>query len=133
MATENTPVLLSSLAGQRKRAETKRMDIWSDFAGSGRSGEDRADRFAPVGDADRPAGEVGEHQVGVDAEQVVDRGDEVARGDGVVERVGGELVGRAEDEALLDAAAEEEGEAALGPVVAAGVLVDPRACGPSRP
>src|SRR4051794_29930422 len=52
------------------------------------SGDDLANRPAAVGDRDRASGQIGQHQLGVDAEAVVDRGDQVARSDRVVRRVG---------------------------------------------
>ncbi len=69
-------------------------------------------------------GLVADEGVGVDAQVVVDGGQDVL----VVDRPAGgraaQLVGRADHLADLHAAAEEQGRVDPGPVVAAGVLVD---------
>ena len=71
-----------------------------------------------------PVGLVPDEGVGVDAQVVVDGGQDVV----VVDRSAGgraaELVGRADDLADLHAAAGEQGRVDPRPVVAAGVLVD---------
>ena len=47
--------------------------------------------------------------------------------------VGAELIAGTEDKAFLGSAAQEQGETALGPVVAACLAVDTRGARPSRP
>src|SRR5205085_1286574 len=84
------------------------------------------DHLAVVDDLDRPALGRVELLLGVDAEQVVDRGVKVL---GTVGRVSGPLGagGRlAEDAAALDAAAAQRYRERRAPVVATGVAVDAR-------
>ena len=80
-----------------------------------------------MSDRDRAAGQVGEHQLRIDTEQLINRGDEIARCDRVIRRVGSDPVAATEDEPLLDGPAKKEREAALRPVVAACGPVDPGA------
>src|SRR5262245_53697575 len=82
---------------------------------AGRSGEDRADQLAgDVGEAEAAAVvEVGQALV-VEPEEVEDRGVEVGDGDGAVDGLQADLVGRAVADAGLDAGAGEPGEEAEG-------------------
>ena len=66
-----------------------------------------------------PALAVGEHGRRVDAQQVVDRGQDVLGGDPAFGRVAGDLVGPADDPAAGDAAAGHHHRVASRPVVAA--------------
>src|SRR5438067_1679337 len=71
------------------------------------------------------AGAVGDGHVGVDAEQLVDRGADVGGADRAVLDVGGLGVGFADHRAAADAAARQPHAVAVRPVVAPGVAVDP--------
>ncbi len=83
------------------------------------------DRFGGPGeDGDRPVSLVLDEGVGIDAEVVVNGGQDVLIGDRPAGGRAAELVGRADDLANLHAAAEQEGRVDPGPVVAAAVLVD---------
>src|SRR5687768_12827186 len=62
---------------------------------------------------------------GVDAEVVVERGEDVLVVEGAVLDRLAQVVGRADGLAVAEAAASEEATADGGPVVAAAVLVDP--------
>ena len=62
----------------------------------------------------------------VDAEVVVERGEDFAEGDGAVDGVFAQAVRRADHLAGPHAAAGQQGAADLRPVVAAGVFVDLR-------
>src|SRR5439155_25535187 len=80
--------------------------------------------LAAVDDLDRPV--AGGHQflVGDDAELVVDGRGQVLGADRVALRLAGGGVAGAVDVSLLDPAAGQDDAEDLGPVVAAGVLVD---------
>ena len=79
----------------------------------------------PVARREGAAGGVDQLGLGVEAEPPVDRGGQVGGGDRVGGGVGAVAVAGAVDVAPLDAAAGEHGRVAVGPVVAAGVAVDP--------
>src|SRR5579872_234540 len=74
----------------------------------------------------RPATDVVDHRMRVDAEVVVDGGQHVAVVDRLVLRLRGRGVGRAEHLAGTHAAAGQQRSVDPRPVVAAGVLVDLR-------
>src|SRR5205807_3734027 len=60
---------------------------------------------------------------GIDADAVVDGGEELAGVDGFFDGGGGGLVGLAVDQAALDAGAGDDAGVAIGPVIAAVVVV----------
>src|SRR5436309_3543063 len=83
-----------------------------------RSAQDRANDFAPA-DGDGAAERVADFGVGVQAQAVEDGGREVLRLDAAGGRVGADGVGRAVDDASLDAAAGQGDGIDVPPVVAA--------------
>ena len=76
-----------------------------------------------MGDWNRSALPVIDGHVRIDSHQLVDRGDDVAGRDRVIDRVAGLLVGLAEHRTVPHPASGQQAEAALGPVLAAGVGV----------
>ena len=82
------------------------------------------DRLPSMRHGQRAVGAVGQHQMRVDAKQDVDRRHQIGGRNRVILWIGGHLVGGAEDAAGFDAAAGEQAEAALRPVVAARRAVD---------
>ena len=62
--------------------------------------------------------------VDVDAQVVVERGEDFLEVDRAVLGLGAQAIGRADDLAGAHAAAGQQGAGDVGPVVAAGVLVD---------
>src|SRR5687767_13710440 len=78
-----------------------------------------------VDEAERTSLPVEDREMGVDAEGVVEGGDDVFGGDGIGGGMGGEPVLRAEDLSPPDAAAGHDQAEATGPVVAAAILVEP--------
>src|SRR5262249_9771302 len=85
-----------------------------------------SNRVSPVYDSDGTAFGSVVHAVDVDAQRSVDRGGEILHGDGMAGDLGGVFVGGPDDLAALDPTAGQHGAESLGPVVAAGVLVDLR-------
>ena len=83
------------------------------------------DGLSAMGDMDRSSLQVVDRQGGVDAQLLVDRRRHVAGRDRTVDRVGGLLVGLAQHQASLGAAAGQDDETALWPVIASGLGVDP--------
>ena len=79
---------------------------------------------AAVADMNRTVTEVWDSQRRVNSQQVIDRCHHFSRGDRTVRRPGGMFVGAADNNAPLCAAAEEQRETALRPVVAPGLAVD---------
>src|SRR3989442_7629650 len=73
--------------------------IWQSY-----SQNDIRDRAAAMGDGDGATIEVGHCQVRIDAKQLIDRSGNIAGRDRVIDRVGGVLVGGAEDQTRLRAA-----------------------------
>jgi len=64
-----------------------------------------------------------DHRGRVNADTVVDRGQQFARMHGILDRSRGRLVGLAVDQAALDARAGDDARVAVGPVIAAVVGV----------
>ena len=65
-----------------------------------------------MGDVDGAAEVIGDGEVRVDAEELINRRDDVAGGDRMADRIRGLLVRFAEDATSFDAAAGEQAEAA---------------------
>src|SRR5262245_55582907 len=70
------------------------------------------DRLAAVGDGDGPAGQVGHGQLGIDAQQMIDRGHQIGRRNWIARRVGSVLVRSAMHVAGLHSAAGQQTEPA---------------------
>ena len=91
-----------------------------------RSSDDFTDRLAVVKKGHRPSSAIGDGGRGVNTEVVVERREDILKGNGSVLDVGGLLVRRADDLAGPHAAAGQQGEIDRRPVVPAGSLVDDR-------
>src|SRR4051794_41042718 len=85
---------------------------------------DTPNRRAAVGDVKGPTRLVRRHQVRIDAHKLVHRRAQIARRHRELDGIAPLPIAAAMDVALFDAAAGEQAEAALRPVVAPGPRVD---------
>src|SRR5687767_4379122 len=88
--------------------------------------EDTAYGFAAMRDVEWPARLVRHHHVRIEAQKLIHRRAQIARRHGELDRIAALPIAAAMHVALLDAAAREETEAALRPMVASGPRVDAR-------